>query len=112
MVSTGTQGASSDDEGQGAAKQRQDRFHEDLVGLDPGDPDARAFAAHLDRVEQVRPGYTVEGYLGGVRDFAEGANRLGGHHRLTAGILAVLILLGVLVAAWDALGYILGVLFG
>ncbi|MCG8918160.1 hypothetical protein L6E12_20465 [Actinokineospora sp. PR83] len=113
MVSTGTQGASSEDDRRpGADTGNQDRFHEDLVGLDPADPEARAFAEHLDRVEQVRPGYTVEGYLGGVRDFAEGANRLGGHHRLTAGILAALILLGVVVAAWDALVFILGVLFG
>ncbi|WP_026425910.1 hypothetical protein [Actinokineospora inagensis] len=88
------------------------RFTDDLIGLDPADPEARAFAEHLDRVEQVRPNYTVEGYLGQVRDFAESANRLGGHHRLTAGILVTLILLGVLVAVWDALGFILGVLFG
>jgi len=90
----------------------EDRFREDLVGLDPDDPEARAFAEHLDRLERVRPSYTVEGYLGGVRDFAESANRLGGHYRLTAMILVLLILVGVLVAVWDSLGFILFALAG
>lgn len=90
----------------------EDRFREDLVGLDPDDPEARAFADHLDRVERVRPSYTVEGYLGGVGDFAESANRLGGHYRLTATILVLLILVGVLVAVWDTLGFILSALVG
>lgn len=90
----------------------EDRFREDLVGLDPDDPEARAFADHLDRLERVRPSYTVEGYLGGVRDFAESANRLGGHYRLTAMILVLLILIGVLVAVWDTLGFILSALVG
>jgi hypothetical protein len=85
-----------------------DRFTDDLVGLDRDDPEAQAFAAHLDRVERVRPSYTVEGYIGGVTDFAESANRLGGHYRLTAGLVVLLILLGVLIAAWDALVFIVG----
>jgi hypothetical protein len=89
-----------------------DRFDEDLVGLDPEDPEARAFAEHLDRVERVRPGYTVEGYLSDMGEFADGANRLGGHYRLMATILAMLILLGVVVAAWDAIVYVLTVLLG
>ena len=57
------------------------RFHDDLVGLDPDDPEARAFAEHLDRMERVRPMFTVEGELSGVRDFAESANRVGGATR-------------------------------
>ncbi|WP_197523041.1 hypothetical protein [Actinokineospora pegani] len=112
MVSTGTQGLPEDDWGPERRAGRRDRFQDDLVGLDPDDPDALAFAEHLDRMERVRNGYTVEGYLGGVQDFAESANRLGGHRRLTAGILAALILLGVVVAAWDSVLFILGVLFG
>ncbi|PPK64687.1 hypothetical protein V5P93_005923 [Actinokineospora auranticolor] len=88
------------------------RFADDLVGLDPADPEAKAFADHLDRMERVHPNYTVEGYLGQVNEFADSANRLGGHHRLTAGIVATLILLGVLVAAWDALVFIVGAVFG
>jgi len=83
-----------------------DRFRDDLIGLDPDDPEARAFAEHLDRVERSYPGYTVEGYLSGVSDFADSANRLGGHRRLTAVILVGLILLGVLVTAWDVLVFV------
>jgi hypothetical protein len=83
------------------------RFHEDLVGLDPSDPEAREFAAHLDRIERDRPGYTVEGYLGGISDFADSANRLGGHRRLTALIVITLVLGGVAVAVWDALVFVL-----
>ena len=83
------------------------RFTEDLLGLDPSDPEAREFAEHLDRVERNRSGYTVEGYLGGISDFADSANRLGGHRRLTALILITLILGGVGVAVWDALVFVL-----
>ena len=86
------------------------RFSDDLVGLDPDDPEARAFAEHLDRVERNQPGYTVEGYLSGVTEFADSANRLGGHRRLTAGILATLILLGVILAAWDIITMVLAAL--
>jgi hypothetical protein len=88
------------------------RFDDDLIGLDPDDPEAQAFAEHLDRVERVRPAYTVEGYLSGMSDFADSANRLGGHYRLMAGIVAALILLGVAVAAWDAIVYVFSVLLG
>jgi len=97
--------ASSDD-------QPNRRFDDDLVGLDPWDPEAREFAAHLDRIEQTRSrsGYTVEGYVGGIADFADSANRLGGHRRLTALILITLILGGVGVAVWDAIMFILSTL--
>lgn len=88
------------------------RFTEDLVGLDPNDPEARAFAEHLDRMERNRPGFTVEGSLGGVQDFADSANRMGGHRRMTAMLLIGLILLGVAVAAWDTLGLVLSTFFG
>jgi hypothetical protein len=86
------------------------RFDDDLVGLDPDDPEAQAFAEHLDRVERVRAGYTVEGYLSGMSDFADSANRLGGHYRLMAGLLAALMLLGVALAAWDSIVFLFSVL--
>jgi hypothetical protein len=89
-----------------------ERFDDELIGLDPDDPKARAFAEHLDRVQKVRSGYTVEGYLAGMSDFADGANRLGGHYRLMVTILALLILSGFVIAAWDALVYLLTALFG
>lgn len=79
------------------------RFREDLVGLDPDDPDARAFAAHLDRMERTGPSFTVEASLAGVADFAESSNRLGGSKRLLAAAVVLLILLGVLVAAGETL---------
>jgi hypothetical protein len=91
-------------------EQPSGRFHEDLIGLDPADPEVREFAAHLDRIERSRAGFTVEGYIGGISDFADSANRLGGHRRLTALILITLILGGVGVAVWDTLVFILSTL--
>jgi hypothetical protein len=85
---------------------RSTQFDDELVGLDPDDPDAQAFAAHLERTHQVRPSYTVEGYLSDMGDFADSANRLGGHKKLMAGLLALLILLGVTITAWDALVFV------
>jgi hypothetical protein len=109
MAATGT----SDPHDEGPRREPpSDQFDDELLGLDPDDPEAQAFAEHLDRVQRVRPAYTVEGYLGGMSDFADGANRLGGHYRLMAMILALAILLGVAVAAWDAILYLLTVLFG
>ncbi|MGH3759993.1 hypothetical protein [Actinophytocola sp.] len=87
-----------------------DQFDDELLGLDPNDPEARAFAEHLRRQRRVHPSFTVEGYLSDMTDFAASANRLGGHHKLMASILALLILLGVTVAVWDTLGYALSTL--
>jgi hypothetical protein len=81
------------------------QFDDELLGLDPSDPEARAFAEHLRRQGNVHPSFTVEGYISDMTDFAASANRLGGHRKLMAGILVLLILLGVTVAAWDALMY-------
>jgi len=83
------------------------RFAEDLVGLDPDDPEAQAFAAHLDRVERPSPGFTVEGYLAGVGDFAASANRAAGLRRAAAVAVVALILVGVLYTVWNALGFVL-----
>ena len=82
------------------------RFADDLVGLDPDDPEARAFAAHLDRMERVRPMFTVEGELAGVRDFAESANRAGGVRRLSAVVVVLLILLGTAFVVYEALEFV------
>jgi hypothetical protein len=87
------------------------RFADDLIGLDPGDPEVRAFAEHLDRMERQRPGYTVESYLAGVEDFADSANRASGHRRMVAVVLVSLMLFGVLVTVWFGLGEILRILF-
>ncbi|MGQ0480896.1 MAG: hypothetical protein ACT4O0_07715 [Pseudonocardia sp.] len=79
---------------------------EELVGLDPDDPEAQAFAAHLDRMQRSRPGFTVEGYLDGVGDFADSANRASGGRRLLAVVLVGLLLLVAGVLIWDALHFV------
>ena len=84
------------------------RFHDDLVGLDPDDPEARAFAAHLDRMERVRPTFTVEGELSGVRDFADSANRAGGLRHWAAVLMAFLVVLGVAYAGYEVLEFVVG----
>lgn len=82
------------------------RFHEDLVGLDPQDPEAQAFAAHLDRLQRCNPTFTIEASISGVADFAESSHRAGGLRWWLAVGVVVLILLGVLVAAWDTIGQV------
>jgi hypothetical protein len=89
----------------------KDRFDDDLIGLDPNDPEVKAFAEHLDRIERVSNNSTVEGYLAGVTDFAESANRSRGHRRLMVGLVVLLILLGVGFATWNLLTFTLGVIF-
>jgi hypothetical protein len=87
------------------------RFADDLIGLDPDDPEAQAFAAHLDRMEHTRPpAFTVEGALAGVNDFAESANRADGGRRLAAVVIVGLILLGVILVIWDALVFVFSTL--
>ncbi|HZG92581.1 MAG TPA: hypothetical protein VEZ42_20415 [Pseudonocardia sp.] len=83
------------------------QFDDELLGLDPEDPEAQAFAAHLDRMQRQRPGFTVEGYLAGVGDFADSANRAEGGRRWAA-VLVVLALLAVAgYLVWDALVFVL-----
>ncbi|TWE21990.1 hypothetical protein FHX69_3223 [Prauserella muralis] len=86
---------------------RSSRFDDELVGLDPDDPETQAFAEHLDRMQRTGPAFTVEASLRGVADFAEGSNRAGGLRWFVAVLLVCLILLGVLVSAWDTLGNLL-----
>ncbi|MCP3804542.1 hypothetical protein NLX83_35260 [Allokutzneria sp. A3M-2-11 16] len=83
--------------------QPQGRFRDDLIGLDPDDPEAQAFAAHLDRVQSVPKPYTVEGYLTQVGDFAEAANRREGHRRLSAVVVSWTVILALVSAAVVAL---------
>jgi hypothetical protein len=75
--------------------------------LDPEDPEARAFAAHLDRMQQQRPTFTVEGYLDGVRNFAESANRAEGGRRWAAVALVALLLTGAAYVVYDAVAYVM-----
>jgi hypothetical protein len=80
---------------------RNPRFDDDLIGLDPDDPDAQAFAQHLDRMQRCGPNFTVEASIDGVADFADSTNRSGGLRWWVAVTLVSLI--GVLVASWDIL---------
>jgi hypothetical protein len=95
----------------GDSKDEREKFQEELIGLDPQDPETQAFAEHLDRMKRQRPGYTVEGYLEGVQDFADSANRTTGHQRLMAVIVVGLILLGVILTIWFALSDIIAIIF-
>ncbi len=88
------------------------RFAEDLVGLDPNDPDAQAFAAHLDRMERPNCKATVEGTLQGVGDFAQCANRTAGHRRVVVLMIVTLMLVGVVYTVWNALAFMLGTFLG
>jgi len=95
----------------GDSKDEGDKFQEELIGLDPHDPETQAFAEHLDRMKRERPGFTVEGYLEGVQDFADSANRTTGHQRLVAVLVVGLLLLAALLTIWFALGDILTIIF-
>jgi hypothetical protein len=79
---------------------------DELIGLDPDDPETKAFAEHLARMRGLRNNYTVEGYVNGVGEFANSVNRIDGHRRLMAVILILLMLVGGLYAAWQTLGLV------
>lgn len=96
----------------GGSEGNSRRFSEELLGLDPRDPEVQAFAAHLDRIEQPNSRATVEGMLEGVEDFAQCANRTEGHRRVVVLLVVTLILVGVVVTVWEALGFMLSVLAG
>ncbi|WP_232662104.1 hypothetical protein [Pseudonocardia sp. TRM90224] len=85
---------------------RSEQFDDELIGLDPDDPEAQAFAEHLDRMQRQTPAFTVEGYLEGVGDFADSANRAEGGRRWAA-VLIVLALLAVAAyLVWNSLVFV------
>ncbi len=86
--------------------ERSRQFDDELLGLDPHDPEARAFAEHLDRMQRQRPAFTVEGYLAGVSDFAESANRAEGERRWGAVIVVLLLLAVAAYLVWDVLQFV------
>lgn len=90
-----------------AVPARSPQFDDELIGLDPDDPEAQAFAAHLDRMQRQRPAFTVEGYLDGVREFADSANRAEGGRRWAAVFLVCLLLTVVAYLMGDALLFVL-----
>jgi hypothetical protein len=86
-------------------------FDDELIGLDPADPEAAAFADHLTRMRNTQPRFTVEGELAQMGEFANSANRANGHRRLMAVIVVGLILIAVLAAAWGTLTTVFGTFF-
>lgn len=91
----------------GEPPQPSGRFADDLIGLDPHDPEAQAFAAHLDRMQCCDSRATVEGMLRGVGDFAQSANRLSGQRRTAAVVVVLLMLVGVAFTVWNAVAYMI-----
>ena len=91
--------------------QRSSRFDDDLVGLDPDDPEAQAFAAHLDRMQRQGPTFTIEGYLDGVRTFADSANRAEGGRRWAAVVLVALLLTVAGYVMYDVLLFVMATWF-
>ncbi len=85
---------------------RSRQFDDELLGLDPDDPEAQAFAEHLDRMQEQRPAYTVEGYINGVASFADSANRAEGGRRWTAVLVCVLLLAVAAWIVWEALAFV------
>lgn len=86
------------------------RVDDELIGLDPGDPEVRAFAEHLRETHEPRSAFTVEGYLSGVSAFAASANRSSGGRRWAAVVVVGLILLGVLYTALSVAAFAMSVL--
>jgi hypothetical protein len=86
---------------------RSGQYDDELLGLDPDDPEAQAFAEHLDRMQRHHPAFTVEGYIEGVRDFAESANRAEGGRRWAAVLVVVLLLAGVIYVVWESLLFVI-----
>ena len=95
-----------------ADEQERRRLEDALIGLDRDDPEVRAFSEHLDRTHRPHSSFTVEGYLSGVSDFADSANRTQGLRRVVAVLVVMLILLGVAVTVWEVAMFILTTLLG
>jgi hypothetical protein len=98
--------------GQQPDAEERRRLDDELIGLDRNDPEVQAFAEHLDRPHRLRPGFTVEGELSGVADFADSANRAQGPRWVAAFLVVALILLGVTIWLWEAAVFILTALLG
>lgn len=105
-------GHSADGAGAESAAEERRRLDDELIGLDRDDPEVRAFSEHLKRTHRERPSFTVEGYLSGVTDFADSANRAQGLKRLGAVLVVGLILLGVAVTLWEASMFVVSTLLG
>lgn len=93
-------------------EQERRRLDDELIGLDRDDPEVQAFSEHLDRAHLLRSRFTVEGYLSGVSDFADCANRTQGPRRIMAVLVVTLILLGVAITVWEVTTFVITTLLG
>lgn len=93
-------------------EQERRRLDDELIGLDRDDPEVQAFSEHLDRAHLLRSRFTVEGYLSGVSDFADCANRTQGPRRIMAVLVVTLILLGVAITVWEVTTFVITALLG
>jgi hypothetical protein len=89
-----------------------DGTSDDLFGLDPHDPEVKAFTAHRNRMAHPNAAVSVEDMLRGVDDFARGANQTGGHRRVVVVTVVLLILVGVVFALWETLSFALTTFLG
>ena len=87
-------------------------LNDELIGLDRDDPEVQAFSEHLARAHLARPGFTVEGYLSGISDFADSANRTQGLRRVSAVLVVLLLLLVAAITLWSATTFIFSTLLG
>ena len=90
---------------------RSPQFDDELLGLDRDDPEAQAFAAHLDRMQRQRPAFTVEGYLDGVGRFADSVQPRPGRAWWAAVVVVLLLLAVAAFAIWDALNFVVATWF-
>jgi hypothetical protein len=88
------------------------RLDDELIGLDRSDPEVQAFSEHLARAYRLRPSFTVEGYLSGISDFADCANRTQGLRRISAVVVVLLLLLGAATTLWGAATFVITTLLG
>jgi len=84
-----------------------DRFDDELIGLDRDDPEAQAFAAHLDRMQRRHPAFTVEGYLDDVATFVDSVHRAQGERWFGAVAVVLLLLAVALGLVWDVVAFVL-----
>jgi hypothetical protein len=91
-------------------EQERRRLDDELIGLDRDDPEVQAFSE--DRAHLLRPSFTVEGYLSGVSEFADCANRTQGPRRIMAVLVVTLILLVAAITVWEVTTFVVSTLLG
>ena len=87
-------------------RDRSSRFDDELIGLDRDDPEAQAFAAHLDRMQRSTRRSPWRATSTTSARFVDSVHRAQGE-RWFAAVAVVLLLLAVAAfAIWDALRFV------